>query len=83
LVWPWAQRRTIRHRIASACDELCRRAHRSSVLRSSPLSSISTAGRPRLAIALPPMMAHLGERGPANKIPGTPTISYRNNLTGH
>jgi hypothetical protein len=47
-----AQASTIRHRIANACDELCRRAHRSSVVRSSLDRLISTVGRPRRAMAL-------------------------------
>ncbi len=49
---PSAQASTILQRSASACDELWRRAQRSSVARSSPDSLISTVGRPRRAMIL-------------------------------
>ena len=50
---PSAHANTIRHRNANACALFGRRAHRSSVSRSSSLSTISAVGRPRVAICPP------------------------------
>jgi hypothetical protein len=70
---PSAHANTIRHRNAKACDELCRRAQRCSVLRSSPVRVISTVGRPRRAmVSLRCWSTTPDERGMTAKIPDQP-----------
>lgn len=83
LVPPSAHANTIRHRRAKACDDECRRAHRCRVLRSSPLSSISTVGRPRRATKAPSARGPTRQNAPQE--PEFPiTLLFRwNKFPGH
>ena len=73
--FPSAHANTIRHRNANACDDECRRAQRSSVLRSSPVKVISTVGRPRRAmVSLRCWSTTPDQRGSTAKIPDQPNF---------
>jgi hypothetical protein len=72
---PAEQASTIRHRNANAWDDECRRAHRSRVLRSSPLSLISTVGRPLRPIVLAPHSRRVVARANATQTAKIPKIN--------
>jgi hypothetical protein len=78
---PSAQASTIRDRNAKACDDECRRDRRTSVSRSSPVSSIATVGRPARPSPAPSVEALASSEPVQNLLQTTKSRFHENSST--